>query len=301
MYSTAAIADAKLRAGEKVSVEIVAKELRRQINIEAKLSGKEKPDYKAVFDLFDDNGNGSIDLQELKAALIKYQLISTLADSQIPTLLSMFDKHKRGVIQLDDFIEFARGPEKERKEYITYVEVADDKKSNYDEFGNNTEIEYEDDDIESMTTNIPPVAITRNETCDWLLWHLYRQCYRLEPTDPESVVTELESQCAQARITRDKSIKHISIKDIWNILFELKMQGTVAKEQFIKGTQYLSNRGIGKEDDKVDYELLCKLIVRMGRAFNALVQEKVKHDEAIFEKLIGDLKRYFKELNKQRS
>jgi Ca2+-binding EF-hand superfamily protein len=106
-YSVIARDEAQIRAGEKVSLNIISKELRRQINLEAKLSGSENPNYKEVFELFDQNKNGSINCEELKFALKKYQLLTTLAESQIPELLAMFDKHKRGSVQLDDFIAFA--------------------------------------------------------------------------------------------------------------------------------------------------------------------------------------------------
>jgi len=37
--------------------------------------------------------------------------------------------------------------------------------------------------------------------CDWLLWQLYRQAYRIDPADPEGVVTELEGACGEMRTT----------------------------------------------------------------------------------------------------
>ena len=37
--------------------------------------------------------------------------------------------------------------------------------------------------------------------CDWLLWQLYRQACRADPSDPEGVVTEMQCACDQMRTT----------------------------------------------------------------------------------------------------
>ena len=58
--------------------------------------------------------------------------------------------------------------------------------------------------------------------------------------------------------------------------------------------------GEGKEEDRVDYESLGKLVIRMGRAFNAIVQEKTKADDEKFPPLLNDLKKYFQELSKEK-
>ena len=59
--------------------------------------------------------------------------------------------------------------------------------------------------------------------------------------------------------------------------------------------------GDGKDDGRVDYETLGKLVIRMGRAFNAIVQERNKQDEEKFPSLLADLKLYFQELSKEKT
>jgi hypothetical protein len=56
------------KKGYKKPLETIAKELRRQILIEARntLTRGGDPDYKAVFDCFDMNGNGSLNLNEVR-------------------------------------------------------------------------------------------------------------------------------------------------------------------------------------------------------------------------------------------
>lgn len=96
-----------------------------------------KHDYAAAFNMFDEDGKGTISAEELKVMLVRLQLITQTADryhvaawklkcirfpranaltipsyhlsscSQIPLLLSMFDKRKKGYITMDDFVAFA--------------------------------------------------------------------------------------------------------------------------------------------------------------------------------------------------
>ena len=63
------------------------------------------------------------------------------------------------------------------------------------------------------------------------------------------------------------------MKELWNILCEMKLRGSLSKAQFENSVKYVLLEGSGKDDRMVDYESLCRYTVRMGRAFNSLVQE----------------------------
>ena len=52
-----------------------------------------------------------------------------------------------------------------------------------------------------QASNKPPAVITKSVDCDWLLWFIWREACRVEPTDPESVITELENSCAETQLT----------------------------------------------------------------------------------------------------
>lgn len=182
-YSVAAALNTRLRTGERLSVEQVSRELQRQIYIEALNCGKgKKPDFRAVFDMFDENKNGEISLAEFKEQLKRLQLVTKLAEHQLPTLLGMFTKSKHQV-KFEDFVAFASKGGKDGK-----LDASDDEKDT----GAGAD-EEDEQDIEDMTSNVPPVTITRNADCDWLLWYLYRESRKLDPIDPEGVITELQN------------------------------------------------------------------------------------------------------------
>lgn len=152
-----------------------------------------------------------------------------------------------------------------------------------------------EDDAEDMTSNVPPVVITRNVECDWLLWFLYREAFKIDPLDPESVITDLQIRCSETEMTMLNN-PSITVKEFWTILFELGLQGNMSQLQFVQGVQLLCERGNGKEDDRVDYEALCRYIVRMGRAYNQLVQDRAKEDEKLFWPLLEEMKHFFSAL-----
>lgn len=162
---------AKLRAGEKASLEVVAQDLRRQICYEAKASGKgRKPDFKATFDLFDTDRSGSISLEELRSILHRLQLLVALPDHQIPSLMALFDSSKRGVVTLAEFILFAQKGTKD----ILDGDWGGDKEADKDIYDF---VEEEDDDYsEWLSSNTPPTTISQNADCDWLIWFIYRRC-----------------------------------------------------------------------------------------------------------------------------
>lgn len=70
-------------------------------------SGSQAPiDYLPVFNLFDTNGSGSVTVDEFKSILNKMKLLDNLPDNQIPVLLSMFDKEKKGYFTYSDFVSY---------------------------------------------------------------------------------------------------------------------------------------------------------------------------------------------------
>jgi len=116
--------------------------------------------------------------------------------------------------------------------------------------------------------------------------------------DPESVITELQIRCNETEMTQKDPA--ISVKEMWNHLFELGLQGGMSTTQFIKGVQLVCQHANGKDDDRVDYEALCRYVIRMGRAYNALVQQRHKEDEGKFGPLLAELKKYFKALSEEK-
>jgi len=279
-YSIVTSEETKIRSGERFSLDQVSAELQRQLVIEAKNYSKDKnkPDYKTVFDFFDTSKDGSISVDEFKSVLIRLQLTSRLPDSSIPELVKLISKGKKE-IKLEDLIAFAeKGSKKE-----TAPEDADDKDDKDDE-----------DDIEDMTSNVPPAVITQNKDCDWLLWFLYRQSLKVDPVDPESIITELEIRCNETELTQTDPA--ISVKELWNHLFELNLQGNMTQPQFLKGVQLVCRDSSGRDDDRVDYNALAKYVVRMGRAYNTLIQKRTKEDEGKFGPLLLEVKKFFRDI-----
>lgn len=289
-YSVAAALDTMLRVGERFSLEQVTRELQRQIYVEALNCGKgKKPDFRAVFDLFDENKNGELSISEFKTMLKRLQLVNKLAEHQLPNLIQLFTKSKH-IIKFEDFVAFAQ---KGSKHGSGALDESDDEKDAAEQ-----EDAEDEDDIEDMTSNVPPVTITRNSDCDWLLWFLYREARKVDPLDPESVITELQIRCNETELTQKDPA--ISVKEMWNHLFELGLQGGMTHVQFLKGVQLVCQHGNGKDDDRVDYEALCRYIVRMGRSFNALLQQRAAEDEGKFQPLLTELKKYFRDLSEEK-
>jgi Ca2+-binding EF-hand superfamily protein len=288
-YSVSAAQSTRLRSGERLSVEQVSRELQRQIYVEALNCGKgKKPDFHAVFDIFDENKNGEISLAEFKVQLRRLQLVNKLAEHQLPTLLGMFTKSKHQV-KYEDFVAFALKGNKQGGG----LDASDEEKEKEDAD------DEDDQDLEDMTSNVPPLTITRNADCDWLLWHLYREARKVDPMDPEGVITELQNRCAETEHLQSKD-PAISVKEMWNHLFELGLQGGMTAVQFLKGVQLVCRDGNGKDDDRVDYDALCKYTIRMGRSFNSLVQQRSAEDEGKFAPMLLELKKYFKDLSQEK-
>ena len=325
IYQTASD-EALQKMTEKVMLDIMTRELKLQIYREARVYGHNKrqkgPDYQAVFNLFDENGNGTISLAEFKNQLKKLQLVN-LTDGQFAVLLGMFDKSKRGHITFQDFQQFAEGAEDNLDDDDLFLQLSNNGNTmdNLDQDfrairdrqkkqkpSDDTDDDFSDaeDDVSLLLSNnsgVPPIPITRNSDCDWLVWYLYRQAYRVEPMDAESVINELETVCGETEMTQEKP--NISVKELWNILYELNLQNGLTKDQFLKGIAFLcdfsnnhnrKDRNQIHEEDRVDYIALCKYCIRMGRAFLAGIQEKNRNIEKVFPTLLPMLKDYFKQL-----
>lgn len=174
-YSVTAALDTKLRTGERFSLEQVARDLQRQIYTEAMNCGKgKKADYRAVFDIFDDNKNGEISVPEFKVMLKRLQLVNRLADHQLPALLNLFSKSKH-IVKYEDFVDFASKGQKAGAGSSGSGSGAAGGEGGDEADKLLDDDEEDEEDIEDMTSNVPPVTITRNGDCDWLLWFLYRE------------------------------------------------------------------------------------------------------------------------------
>ena len=255
--------------GEEITLDMLCRDLQRMIIEEARASpatkGKEL-DYHAPFSLFDEDGSGHITPKEFQGMLVRLQLIDLLPDGKLPAIMTKFDPKNKGYITADDFKAFVEG--------MGYVALAD---------------EFEDDsDYESdygLTSNTPPVTVTRTAELDWLAWFLYKEACKVDPEDPESVITELSAACAESEIIENEG--SISKMELWNLLYELKLKGNLTKHQYDNSIKHLAydNREEVKGDDLVDYESLCRYVMRMGVAFNTMVQEKKKENEKTFQDL----------------
>lgn len=256
-----------------VSLDVICQDLKLMLIEEAKSAAakakKKGFDFDAVFNLFDEDHRGTIDLDEFKYMLGRLQLITQLPESQIPALLARFDKDKKGRITKEDFIKFVGADKKDGDDLATF---ADD------------DMDFDDDDYVGQSSNRPPEAITNNADGDWLIWFLWREACKVEPTDPESVVTELEAACAETLLTQDDSL--VALEELWGIVCDLKLRGTLTKEQFGKHAEVVKRGGSGRDKkDLYDFEALCRYTVRMGRAYNKLVQAKRIADNDLYAKL----------------
>ncbi len=289
------------RAGKKLPIDIFSRDLKQSLYREARYYGsRKKPAYKTLFDLLDEDKNGSLSIDEFSHMLQRLQITSSLSDADNKKLVAMFDKRKTGIITLNDFIAFIE----DRPKVAVDEEDDDDDAvgggsggisgSRDDMAEDEDKEEEEEDDLELMQSSIPPAIITKDKDSDWLLWFLYKEAHRAEPLDPESILTELLNECVETSLSK----KHpsITVRDLWAILHEMNLRGGMRAEQFAKGVSLFCQRQDAADDDRVDFEALCRNIVKMGRAFLQLLQEHAKRDEGKFQPLLDDLKKYFEEL-----
>ena len=175
---------------EDLSLDILCRELQRLFREEARSAGNgEKLDYAAAYALFDLDGDGNTTVSEFRQMLVRLQLFDLVPEAQVPKLLALFDKNKKGYFNYDDFMAFVEA----HKNFGDEDDTLDD--------------EQENDDPSNLTSR-PPIAITRNSDCDWLAWYLWRQCCSLDANDPEAVVTELEAACTESELTQHKGSKY---------------------------------------------------------------------------------------------
>lgn len=254
---------------EEITLDMLCRDLQRMIIEEARASpgtkGKDL-DYHAPFALFDEDGSGHITPKEFQNMLVRLQLIDLLPEGKLPAIIAKFDPSDKGYITADDFRHFV--------ESLGYVNIIDD----FDE-----DSDYEED--YGLTSNTPPVTVTRTAELDWLSWFLYKEACKVDAEDPESVITELGAACAETEIIENAGA--ISKTELWTLLYEVNLKGNMSKLQYEKAIKHLAfdKDEDAKGDELVDYESLCRYVVRMGRAFNAMVQEKKKENEKIYENL----------------
>lgn len=261
-------------SAQPFSLDVICKELQRMIRDEAFTAGKgQKVDYQAAFQLFDTDNSGSVTLEEFRLMLVRLQLIDLVPENELPTLMYKFDTKRKGTITYEDFLGFV-----------------DRHKSLAAEQGTFESLDSEDP-LDMAVAQKPPFAISRNADCDMLAWSLWKSCCSAEPADPESVIIELEAACAESEITAHSGT--VSIKELWNLLFELKVQGTMSKSLFERGVRFLvssSSERTDSDQSQVDYSTLCRYIVRTGRAHKTMLEERASSDEKKYRLLKGRLK-----------
>lgn len=257
---------------ESTSVDMLCRDLQRMIIEEAQAAGSRsksgrKMDYQAAFALFDDDGNGTITAEEFQNMLVRLQLVDLLPEGQLALVVAKFDTQGKGYISYDDFEAFAESG------MWAGVMLGMDEEEEEEDFG--------------MSSNTPPVAITKNSDMDWLAWFLYKEAYRIDPVDPESVINELEAVCTESEVIDNQGA--VTKKELWTLLFELKLKGNMSHRQFETAVDHIvcenSDDKNAAGDELVDYESLCRYVIRMGRAYNSLVQEQKKSLESKYKEL----------------
>jgi len=298
---------------DQVALEMLSQDLRRMIveeainaafsNPSSKYKGdlhlaRKNPDYEAVFTLFDEDHSGSISLEEFRDLLMRLQLVDALPKEQLPALLSLFDKGKKGYITCTDFVLFVK--------MSNEFSVDDDDDDSMNSGG--------DGELELLSQE-PPVAITQHKDCDYLSWQLWRQCMLIDSQDPEAIITDVEGACCDVELAlmaadldldddEDAALKrnpvgYIAKDELWMIVSDLMETSAssanlvVPRDVFDKGVASLmeqNGKGKGKgHTGRADYQSLCKFVVKMGRAFNAKVQEKHSAEQTKFTKMKDQL------------
>ncbi len=269
---------------EKISLEPLCRDLKIMIADEAKRAagnGKE-PNYDAVFKLFDSDSNGKISVEEFTNIMKRWKLLGALPENQVSSLIELFDKSNKGYIDRKDFLLFM--------EVDKYSEDILESQRDNGEDG--------DEDTHGFGSNTPPTAITRNPDCDWLLWLLWKEALKIDPSDPEGVVTELEMKCASSLLQGQQQKDTIKMIDLWKIFLELKMKGNLTKAQLAKCILYLveesrpiEGKQVADDDDQVDFESLCRYTVRMGRSHENIIQERQLSDDKLYKQVLPQLKK----------
>ena len=259
----------------EITVEIICRDIYRMIMEEVRMSNPRSKnnkslDYASAFALFDEDGSGTISTSEFQSMLIRLQLIDLLPEGKISVVISKFDLKNKGYISIDDFKTFIE----------TYKGKDFDNNDEDDEFNAS---DHGEEDF-GLSSNTPPAVITKNSDLDWLLWFIYKEACKVDPVDPESVITDFERACVESEIIDNAG--SISKKELWTLLYEFKLKGNMTNKQYDQGIANLSFCDNQKNDEVVvDYESLCRYIVRMGRAYNSLIQEKKKETDKNYKAL----------------
>ena len=275
-----------------VNVEALCRELQSYILDEAKLGAKknaektgvkEKYDFHAAFNLFDADGQGTISNEEFRSILSRLKILDALPVEKIPELIKCFDPSKTGQVTYQNFIAFAAD-----KKYASFADE--------DDLNMGDDDDDEEDENELPSSSNPPETITSSAECDWLLWALWKNAVRSDTKDTEAVITEIEAACTESEI--ESSQGAITDKDMWAILSEMKLKDGITKQQFDDGALFYAMDKKQKLAKGIDFESMCRGIIKMGRAYNFMIQERRKVDT----KLYSDLKKgLLKELTEMMS
>lgn len=260
------------------NIEAMCRELQSLILDEAKSSASkkanksglkpEKYDFASVFNLFDEDGQGTISINEFQKMLSRLNIIDALPVEKVPELLRAFDPKKKGFVTLDGFIAFAMD-----KKYGNFAQ----------EDGFDSEDDIDDDDDELPSSSNAPAAITQHAESDWLLWNIWKNALKNNEKDPERYINELEASCTEVEIESIQGA--VSEKDLWFILAEMNLRENIGRQQFEAGLQHFAMDPKAKLSSGVDFESLCRGIVRMGRAYNALLQQRKKDESELYASL----------------
>lgn len=261
--------------------DALCREVQSLILAEAKSAAARKPlkpgqkaeryDFAAVFELFDEDGGGSISLEEFRKMLSRLNLIDALPVEKVPDLLKAFDPQRKGVVTLPDFMAFALDKK--------YGYIHDD-----DEFSDG---DFDDEEDDLPSSSAAPTVITQNAQADFILWNIWKNAMKKETKDPERIIGELEVSCTEVELETAQGV--VSDRDLWFILSELNLKENISKQQYEDGIAFYAVDPKKKFSEGIDFESLCRGVVRMGRAYNAQIQEKQKSDTELYLRLKASL------------
>lgn len=263
--------------------EAICRELQALIVEEAKAAAAKKPtrpgvkaekyDFQAVFTLFDEDGEGTISLAEFRKMLSRLNVLDEIPVEKVPELLKVFDPKNKSIVTYPNFVTFAMD-----KRYGYFHDEDDLSDGDFDE---------EDDELPSSSA--VPAAITQNAEADWLVWNIWKNAMRKDFKDPERIVTDLEASCAEVELETAQGV--VSDKDLWFILSEINLRDNIGKQQFEAGAEYYAIDPKKKLSAGIDFESFCRGVVRMGRAYNAQLQERKKSETELYNSLKKSLQK----------
>ena len=107
---------------------------------------------------------------------------------------------------------------------------------------------------------------------------------------------ELEASCKNVAVINaggDVTIDDAGLgaNAVWRVLGDLKLLGNMTRSQFEAGVRFLALDGSGRDNDPLDYVSLCRYVVRMGRTYNGMVQERRNVDSKTFKHLFATLQK----------